>query len=150
MAKAERCTAHLVTNPVKDCDACQYRERLAIVLFQKDVWCNSEPDAEPRRWDVDDECPEWQRDDYRYLADAALELMLPDFSAAEQRGRDEERERLIALVCAMLDEMKRDAEEQGVPFDGDEGMYRGEVETLRVLQRRFLGVGAAARQQGGG
>jgi hypothetical protein len=62
---------------------------------------------------------------------------------AEQHGRKagkaEEMERMQAMIGVMVDEMRRDAEEQRLPFDGDEGMYRNEVDALRALEKRMHG-----------
>lgn len=78
--KLINCREHSVTGPVRDCADCQFRERLAIALFNKYAWANSEPDADARRWEVEDDCPEWMRDDYRYLAEAAIEHLAKEMA----------------------------------------------------------------------
>lgn len=72
-----RCESHPITSPRNDCADCQIRERLAMAIFSKAVWCNSTPEDPPKRWGVEAECPEWMRDDYRYLAGAVLEHLAP-------------------------------------------------------------------------
>jgi hypothetical protein len=136
-AKVERCTVHPVTNPVNDCAACQCREQLAIVLFQKMVWANSGPGAEPRRWDVDDECPEWMRGDYRYQADAALEMLLPDFADAEAAG--------YARATADAANAARDCAER---FRGDS--MHGDADTLEAFAMQLdAGRCVGASERGG-
>lgn len=94
------------------------------------------------------------KEQFYRLADLVLSLL----AYAEQAGREErekavlaERAHSLAVIDHLYEGMLLDAASQGVPADGDDGLYGSELSTLRTIERalgydRTAGVHVAGKE----